>query len=562
MLIERFVPLLGSLRAYQRRWLRDDIIAGLSSAAVIVPKSMAYATIAGLPVQVGLYTALIPMIAYALFGSSRVLSVSTTSAIAILTSAEIAAVAPTGDAEAKIAVAASLAFLVGAILLGAAILRLGFISNFVSDPVLAGFKAGLGLVIIVGQLPKLLGVHIDTDGFFQSLVAIVRHLPQMQLSVAAVGLATLILILVIGRIAPRAPAPLIAVILGIAASAAFGLGRSGVPLIGAFPSGLPPVAIPSLSHLGVLFPGALGIALMSFTESTAAARAFARSGADRPNPNQDLLAFGLGNALGSLTSILPAGGGTSQTAVNVQAGARTQLAEVVTFGTVVATLLFLAPVIGLMPAATLAAVVVATTLGLLNPKEFRSMLKIRTTEFWWAIAALVGVVVLGTLNGILVAIVLSVLTLIYFANHPPLYVLGRKPGTDVFRPIDAEHPEDETFPGLLILRTEGGMTFGSAPRLRDRFADLIQTGAPRVVVFDLSAVPIIEYTALKMLTELDRNLKARDIELWLSALTPGVLETIHRAPLGDTLGRERLFFNTQVAVEAYQAKAIHDRAEV
>ena len=550
----RLVPIAGWLAAYQRVWLRPDVIAGLSAAAVVVPQAMAYAAIAGLPIEVGLYTALIPMLAYVIFGSSRILSVSTTSTIAVLTAAEVDALAPGGDARAAMAVAASLALFVGVFLILAALLRLGFVSNFISDPVLVGFKAGIGLVILVNQLPKLFGLQIDKSGFFRTVVSIVQHLPQAHIKTSIIGLATLAVIIMLKRLIPRTPASLIAVGLGIVASAAFGLSHAGVSVVGKVPTGLPPIALPNLSLAASVWPGALGIALMCFTESIAAGRAFARTGELLTRPNQELFALGIANAAASFTPVMPAGGGTSQTAVNVQSGARTQIAQFVTFLLVVATLLFLASLIALMPLATLAAVVVATTIGLLNPKDFRAVLQIHAMEFWWSVAAFAGVVLLGTLNGILAAVGLSALALTYYANHPPLYALGRKPGTDVFRPQNREHPEDETFPGLLIVRTEGAMTFGSAPRLRDKMADLIEASSPRVIVLDLSAVPMLEYTALRMLTEFEKNLDKNGIALWLAALTPRVLETVQRAPLGKVLGRERMFFTAQNAVDAYRVK--------
>ncbi|MCJ7832405.1 MAG: SulP family inorganic anion transporter, partial [Actinobacteria bacterium] len=252
---------------------------------------------------------------------------------------------------------------------------------------------------------------------------------------------------------------------------------------------------------------------------------------------------------------MPAGGGTSQTAVNSRAGARTQMSGLVTAAAVLATLLFLAPLIALMPQATLAAVVVATTVGLLSPKGFRAILRVRRTEFWWAVAACAGVVLLGTLQGILVAIAISLLTLIYQSNHPPLYALGRKRGTNVFRPLSEAHAEDETFPGLLMVRTEGRMTFASAPRIAEKMRSLIDEAQPRVLAFDLGAVPDIEYTALMMLAGFEEKLRQRGISLWLVALNPAVLHVVERSPVGATLGHERMFHNLEQAVAAYQALA-------
>ena len=319
--------------------------------------------------------------------------------------------------------------------------------------------------------------------------------------------------------------------------------------------GLPALALPNLSLVGKLWPGALGIALMAFTESVAAGRAFVRHGEPHPEANRELFALGLANLGGGFFQAMPSGGGTSQTAVNSQSGARSQAAALITVAVVVAVLLFLAPLVALMPQATLAAVVIATTMGLLSPRDFQAIARIRHMELWWALAAFVGVVLLGTLQGILVAVGVSLLVLLYQSNHPPIYAMARKPGTDVFRPLSSQHPEDETFPGLLVVRTEGRMTFASAPRLGGRLRELILQANPRVLVIDFGAIPDIEYTALKMLTEFEEKLREGEIMLWLAALNPEPLKVIERSPLGKTLGHERLFFNLEQAVEAFQRQS-------
>lgn len=550
--LEKYVPIAGWLSGYRGEWLRFDVVSGITAAAVVIPKAMAYATIAGLPVEVGLYTAFIPMVIYAILGTSRPLSVSTTSTIAILVASELAICAPEGGPGQLVVAASTLAFLVGAFLFLAGIFRLGFIANFISDPVLTGFKAGIGLVIIVDQIPKLFGFHIDKGPFFQNILSVLQHLPETSVVTLLLALVTLALMVGLERVRPHTPAPLFAVVLGIAASGIFGLGQAGVGLVGKIPGGLPAPVLPDLSLVGKLWPGALGIALMAYIESIAAGRAFARHGDPRPNANQELVALGAANLAGGFFQILPAGGGTSQTAVNDKAGARTQLAELVTAGVVLGVLLFLSPLISLMPQATLAAVVVATTVGLLNPRDFRAILSTRRTEFWWSVIAFAGVVVFGTLQGILVAVAISVMTLMYGANHPPIYALGRKPGTDVFRPLSDEHPGDETFPGLLIVRTEGRMTFMSVPRLGERFWELIHEAQPHVLVLDCSAIPDIEYTALKLFIDAEEKLKENGINLWLAALNPKALEVVKRSLLFSTLGYERMFSNVEQAVEEYQ----------
>ncbi len=538
-----FVPALSWARSYSRDWLRPDIVAGLITAAVVIPKAMAYATIAGLPVAAGLYTVLVPMVIYAILGTSRPLSVSTTTTIAILTGAELSLVVPDGDPAALAVAAATLTLLVGAALVLAGVCRLGFIANFISDPVLTGFKAGIGLVIVVDQLPKLLGVHIEKVGFLRDLVTLARHVPETSLVTLAVGVALIVLLLGLEHLVPRAPAPLIAVAVAIAATRVFALPDLGLATVGDIPRGLPAFVTPSFDLVAQLWPGALAIALMSFTETIAAGRAFARTDEPRPEANQELLATGLATGAGAVFGALPAGGGTSQTAVNRLAGARSQLAALVTAAMALATMLLLAPVLGWMPQAALAAVVVVYSIGLIQPGEFRAIRRIRAMEFSWALVAFAGVVVLGTLQGILVAIVVSMVALIHQASRPPVYEVGRKRDTDVFRPLTDVHPDDETFPGLLLLRLEGRIFFGNVQAIRERIVTLVGDRQPRVVVLDLSGVPDLEYTALKLVVEAEERMRDRGVELWLVALNPEVLRLVERSSLGPRLGRERMVFN-------------------
>ncbi|MTW20600.1 SulP family inorganic anion transporter [Allochromatium palmeri] len=548
------IPMRDWLGDYPRGWLRLDLVAGLTTAAVVIPKAMAYATIAGLPVEVGLYTAFVPLVIYAILGTSRPLSVTTTTTLAILTGTQLALVVPNGDPAALLTASATLAILVGAMLILAAVLRLGVVASFISEPVLTGFKAGIGLVIILDQVPKLLGIHIEKTGFLRDILALIAQLPETSLATLAVGGAMLAILLGIERLAPRVPAPLVAVALGIAVSGLLALQDQGVAIVGHIPQGLPALSLPDLELIAQLWPGALGIALMSFTESIAAARAFAGRGEPQPPPNRELVATGLANVVGGLFGAMPGGGGTSQTAVNRRAGARTQIAGLVTAAAAVATLLLLAPLMGLMPQATLAAVVIIYSIGLIQPVELFDILKIRRMEFLWALVAFAGVVVLGTLKGILVAIIVSLVSLAYQAAHPRLYVLGRKPGTDIFRPRTDEHPEDETVSGLLLVRPEGRLFFANAQRIGEQLWPLIEAAEPCVLVMDFSAVIDIEYSALKMLVEGEERLRARGIELWLVALNPEVLSMVQRSSLGETLGRERLLFNLPLAVERFRAR--------
>ena len=539
--------------AEQANPLRFDVIAGLTAAAVVLPKAMAYATVAGLPVAVGLYTAFIPMVIYALLGTSRVLSVSSTTTLAILAGTQLGLVVPVGDPAKLITATATLTAMVGVFLMLAAALRLGFVATFISTPVLTGFKAGIGLVIVLDQLPKLLGVHIVKQGFFLDLLSVLHHVPETSLATLAVAGATLLVLIGMERLWPHSPAPLVAVGGGIAASWLWSLHSQGVATVGLIPQGFSSLTMPDVSLVMQLVPGALGIALMSFTESIAAGRAFARPADPAIHANRELLATGAANLGGALTGAMPAGGGTSQTAVVRAAGGRSQKASLVTAGAAVATMLLLAPLLGLLPNATLAAVVIVYSVGLIQPAEFRNIRKVRTMEFRWAIVACLGVLVFGTLKGILVAIIVSMVGLGSQAANPRVYVIGRKRGADVLRPLSPENPDDETFHGLLILRPEGRLFFVNAQSVAEQIGRLVAQYNPRVVVLDMSRVPDLEYSALQMLMEEEKRATEYGTIVWLVGLNPGVLQMVRNAGLDQLLGPERLLFNARAAIERYRA---------
>jgi high affinity sulfate transporter 1 len=503
-------------------------------------------------VAVGLYTAFVPMIVYALLGSSAVLSVSSTTTLGILTGTQLGLAVPDGDPAKLITVVATLTALVGVLLMLATVLRLGFVANFISTPVLTGFKAGIGLVIVLDQVPKLLGIHITKAGFFRDVLSVAHHVPETSLLTLAVAVATLLVLIGMERLLPHSPAPLVAVGGGIAASWYFGLQGEGVATVGLIPQGFPSITLPDLTLIEQLLPGALGIALMSFTESIAAGRAFADPAEPPISADRELIATGAANLGGALFGAMPAGGGTSQTAVVRAAGGRSQKASLVTASTAVATMLLLAPVLGLLPYATLAAVVIVYSVGLIQPAEFRAIRTVRTMEFRWALVACLGVLVFGTLRGIVVAIIVSLIGLASQTARPRVSVIGRKRGADVLRPLTPEHPDDETFEGLLIVRPEGRLFFVNVQDVADQISALVKQYEPRVVAIDLSRVPDIEYSALEMLAERERRASERGDTVWLVGMNPGVLEVVRKAGLAERLGRERMLFNARAAIARYQ----------
>ncbi|MDD1609760.1 MAG: SulP family inorganic anion transporter [Methylococcaceae bacterium] len=533
--------------------LRFDVIAGLTAAAVVLPKAMAYATVAGLPVSVGLYTAFIPMILYALLGSSQVLSVSSTTTLGILTGAQLSLIVPDGNPAHTLTALATLTVLVGVLLILASVLRLGFVANFISSPVLTGFKAGIGLVIVFDQLPKLLGVHIHKQGFFRDILALFHQLPDTSLTTLAVAVAILLVLIGMVKAWPHSPAPLVAIGGGIFASWLLGLDTQGVATVGLIPEGLPSLTLPNIALVEQLLPAALGIALMSFTESIAAGHAFVKNTEPAINANRELIATGAANLVGGLFSAMPAGGGTSQTAVVRAAGGVSQKASLVTAATALAVMLLFSSLLGLLPYATLAAVVIVYSVGLIQPKEFLAIYKVRAMEFRWAVIACLGVLVFGTLQGIVVAIIVSLIGLSSQTAHPRVSVIGRKRNTDVLRPLSPEYPDDETIEGLLIIRPEGSLYFVNVQYIADQMVTLIAQYQPKVIVLDMSRVPNIEYSALERLVEGEQRIADNGHTLWLVGLNPNVLEIVRRSGLAERLGRERMLFNVHIAIKHYQA---------
>jgi MFS superfamily sulfate permease-like transporter len=397
-------------------------------------------------------------------------------------------------------------------------------------------------------------VHFPKGGFLQNLQSIVQSLPETSVPTLVVGVLTIAALSTLEWLRPRWPAPLIVIGSAIAAVVLLNLQSHGVELVGAIPVGPPPITAPSLGLAGEMWAAALGIALMSFAETAAVGRAFIRSDEPALRPNRELLATGAGNLLGAFTGSMPAGGGMSQTAVNRMTGAQSHVASLVTATMSLLTMLLLSPFIGLMPHAVLAGTVIVYSVGLIKPGDFLAILRIRRTEFIWALAAFLGVIVLGTLRGILAAIIVSLVALGQQVADPPVHVLGRKRGTNVFRPRSPLHPDDETFAGLLLLRPEGRLFFLNAERIGEKIRPLIAAAQPQVVAFDLSRVFDLEYSALKMLIEAERRQREAGVMVWLVGLNPQVHAVIQRSPLGAMLGSERMMFDLEIAVDRYQQR--------
>jgi SulP family sulfate permease len=550
--LARSVPALTWLREYQPDWLRFDAVAGLTTAALVIPQSMAYATLAGLPVQAGLYTALAAMPVYALLGTSRALSVSVSSTVSILTASVLVGVPP----ERVPGVAALLALMFGSIMVLAGLLRLGFLAEFISQPVLIGFKAGTGLFIASGQLGKLLGVSVPGGDFFEQVAGAVARVPAAHPTTVVLGLGSIALLLALRRWLPHVPGPLVVVVLGIAAAQGLGLAAQGLAVIGPIPPGLPIPALPDLADARGLLWAALGIALMSSIDSIGAARAFATREEPRIVANRELLAVGAAALGAGLLHGYPPDGGMSQTAVNRAAGARTQLAQLITAGMVLLTLTLLTPLFESLPQASLGALVLVAVAGLVDVTAMRRIGLIRRRDLALSLVAAAGVLVVGILGGVLIAVVVSMLVLLHETNTQPIELLGREPGTRRWRALTTAQP-GETVPGLAVVRAQGRLYFANAQRVTDHVLVLAGGVSPpvRVVVFDASVIPDLEFTALQALAGLNQELHTRGVAFWLAGLHRVPLEMVQRAiPLyeGPSV---RLCDDVEAAVAAFEHEA-------
>lgn len=545
----RWLPALVWLREYRREWLRVDAVAGLTTAALVIPQSMAYATLAGLPVQAGLYTALAAMPVYALLGTSRPLSVSVSSTVSILTASALVGIPP----ERVPATAALLAVLFGVTMLVAGLLRLGFLAEFISYPVLVGFKAGTGLFIASGQLGKLLGVNVPSGDFFEQVGRAVARLPEAHPPTVALGLGGIALLLALRRWAPRVPGPLVVVVLGIGAALGLGLAARGVAVIGPIPQGLPTPALPDLADARALFWATLGIALMSSIDTVGAARAFATRDEPRIDANRELVALGASAVAAGLLRGYPPDGGMSQTAVNRAAGARTQLAELITAAVVVLTLTLLTPLFESLPQAALGALVLVAVAGLVDVAAMRRIGAVRRRDLLLCLVAVAGVLLVGILDGVLIAVLVSMLTLLYQTNAQPVELLGREPGTRRWRASPG--PGDlESIVGLMVVRAQGRLYFANAQRVADQVLALVDrlSPLPRVVVFDASVIPDLEYTALLALAGLHQELQRRGVGFWLAGLHRVPREMLQRALTEYHGSGVNLFVDVKAAVAAFE----------
>jgi sulfate permease, SulP family len=532
----KYLPPLNWLAHYQAAWLTSDFVAGVTLAAYAIPVALAYATLAGLPPQVGIYGYLLGGLGYALLGSSRQLAIGPTSAISLMIAGTVAEMAG-GDAARYAAIASLAGFTVALLCLISWLLRLSILVRLISDSILVGFKAGAGLTIIMTQLPSLLGVSGGGHNFFERAVLLVGELGDVQYLVLGIGLIAIAMLFAGERAFPGRPIALAVVVLAIIAASVFGLPALGIPITGKIPQGLPALGWPTLRLRDIdgIFPLAAGCLLLAYIEGVSAARSFATKYGYELDARQEFLGLGAANLAAALGHGYPVAGGLSQSAVNDKAGARSPLALVFASLTLAVALLFLTGFLQNLPKAVLAAVVFAAVIGLVDIRALSRMWRISKPDFYAAAIALTAVLLLGILQGILLAAAASVLILLARASQPHVAFLGRIPGTSSYSDL-ARHPENEQLPHVVVFRPEASLLYVNAEFVSQTVLERLTTlgkASIRTVVCDLSASPYIDLAGSRMLRLLYTELAASGIALRILGARGRVRDLLRNDGLGD-----------------------------
>jgi high affinity sulfate transporter 1 len=551
--IERWVPGVRVARTYDRSWFRFDLVAGVVLAAILVPQGMAYAELAGLPPVTGLYTTIACLIAYAVFGPSRVLVLGPDSAVSPLIFAAIIPLVAGGDPAKAIALAGMLAVMVGLIEIGLGLGKLGFVANLLSSEVQVGYMNGLAITIVVGQLPKLFGFSTDADGFFAEIGAFLKSLDQTNATTLIMGVSVLAVLLVLPRLTKRVPAVLVGVVGATIVSAALGLAEKGVATVGSLPQGFPMPTVPwtSFADVGPLFVAAVGITLVSLADTIATATSFAARRGDEVRPDQEMIGMGAANiAAGFLQGFAISSSG-SRTAVAEQSGAKSQLTGVVGAGLVLALLLFFNSLLADLPQTALAAVVIVAALSLMNWGALARYSHVRKSALALSVVATVGVVLLGVLQGIVVAIILSILLFFKRSWWPHGEVLGQL-GENGWHNI-RRYPEAVLVPGVVVYRWDAALFFANAGSFREEIRRIVREYNPAWVVLQCEAITDIDVTASEMLKELDEELNAAGIHLAFVEMRSRLEDLVMRYGLFETLDRGHFYHTLDAALGEIQA---------
>lgn len=559
-LVDRWLPIVSSLRDYDLGDGRQDLAAGLTTGVLLVPQAMAYAMLAGLPPIIGLYASTIPVFAYALFGSSRQLAIGPVAIVSLLVATGVGGLASVGTDD-YLAYAMLLMLMVGLFQLGLGLARAGFLVNFLSRPVIAGFTSAAALIIACSQLEHLLGLDLERSSMIHEiLIGAVRNIESVHLATFGVGAAAIAILVVLRIFAPRVPRALVVVVAGTLAVWGFELQPLGVEVVGEVPAGLPAPSLPALDFGAArnLWPTAVTIGLVGFMEAISVSKVFAQRNGYELDANRELVGIGVANLAGCFFRGYPIAGAFSRTAVNADAGARTVVASLVTGAVVVATLLFFTPLFYYLPKAVLAAIIMVAVSGLIDVEEMKNLWRVDKRELGLLALTFVATLGLGVERGILVGLGTSVLYYLIRTARPDLACLGRVPGTDRFRDVERDD-EAEHVPGVLILRVEGSLYFGSVSRVKETFwrvwrARKDDESTPmRAAILDATRVDLVDADAEAALHELCRSLEAEDATLHIVGLEPRAHEMLERSGLVDELGEDHLHGSVAEAANAVYA---------
>jgi high affinity sulfate transporter 1 len=562
--LARFAPGLASLLGYRRADLPHDLIAGLSVAAVALPVGVAYAQLAGFNPVVGLYASILPLVAYALFGTSRQLIVGPDAATAALLAASVAPLAG-GDPELYVSLAIALTILTGLYCIGASFLRLGAVADFLSRPILVGYLNGIALFIMAGQLGKLFGFSIEAPAILPKFYEIAKSIGQTHWPTLAVGVGTYVVLVLSKRYFPRLPAALVALVAATLAVVAFGLDRLGVAVVGDVPAGLPDLTIPSipLHLLDEIVAAAAGLALISFSSTMLTARSFAAKNRYDINVDKEMAALGVSNIAAGLSQSFAIAGADSRTAMNDAAGGRTQVAGLVAAGAIALVLLFLTGPLRYVPIAALGAILISASLSLLNLKTLAVLYRMDRLELALALLATVGVIWVGALQAILLVVALALLRFIYLSARPQVEVLGKVEGLPGFHSI-TRHPDATTEPGLLLFRFNAPLVFFNAPHFKHKALEAIHAAGPDLKWFVLDAIPIthVDFTGYSELQDLAETLRERGAELILAGRETEARELRKAKGIQeDGHAFSRRFSTLRQAVKAYRALKGGEKSE-
>jgi high affinity sulfate transporter 1 len=546
--------MLDWIRSYDRRWLRGDVIAGVAVAALIVPKNLGYAGIAGIPLQNGLYAAAAGAILYAVFGTSRQISTGPSSGLAAVAASAVLAAQITGEQDAATFVA-GITLASGVVYLLLAVFKMGWIARFLSRAVVTGFLFGAAIDVVIGELPKLTGTETSGSNPLQELRSWLGTIGEAHLLTVLVGGVALVVVFGLRRIAPRIPGALVLVVGGLLASRLFDLGAHGVALVGPVPRGLPSLEVPDAqliwAHAGTVALAAVALVMIGFSQTAGDARSFAAKHRYRIDIDQESLAQGMANVGAGVFQGMPVSTSLSASSLNDHTGARTGLASLTSGVIVLLTLLILAPLFSDLPKPVLAALIIeAVVMGMMDVPEMRRLARVKRFDFWIAIAAIVGTLVFGVLIGVIIGILLSLLWLISVATRPSMPLLGREPGTQVFRELD-EHPDDERYPGVVVLRLDGGLFFATSDAMEDRIRDVaLATDGLAAVVLDCEGIDFIDSQGAAKMSEIVELAEHAGIDLRLARLKPEVSEVLRRDGVLDHIGAGKIHGSVYRAVQA------------